>query len=160
MPNGPEPAFTFSPMIRTATGSVVYLPGPCDVFQPTHQWDYELSKVPIRAGGLIDGISRNKVSIDIQGRFIYQFRTSSVVLDTDSAREDTWETLLNALDASLGLFELYYFYPRTGYSQFRSYRHCHCTKFTCDKGNESHRTWSYSIAIEAMDPTIHRTPPG
>ncbi len=146
--------FLFKPALWRG-GELYELPRPITSLRVQDAWDYARFKVPLAAGDVTAGHSRNGVDIAIEGRLAAQ--AGDLKLD-EAAMFTALEQLRTRLHVSAAgaFFELFLYHdPAT--STYRSFRQCCTTRFEYDLSDA--RLFTYSAVIHAADPTIHTGPP-
>ena len=145
--------FTFKPAIwRNST--LYELPRPVTLLRLQDSWDITRFKVPLAAGDIVAGTSRNGLDVAIEGQLAAQAGQPVAGEEQMFLELETLRTQLDVTDPDT--FELFLYHDSPS-GTYRSLRGCTTLRFDYDLS--SPRLFTYSIAIHAADPTIYTAAP-
>ncbi|MFG0333627.1 MAG: hypothetical protein ACF8TS_09725 [Maioricimonas sp. JB049] len=146
--------FQFKPAIWR-TGTLYELPRPIRSLRIQDEWDFQRFKVPLVAGDLTVGSSREGVDIIVSGQIGSQ---SGELRLTEADMFTELEALRSALNqaADDDPYE-FFLYHDPGDATYRSFRDCTTVRFEYDLSNQA--LFTYSAVIHAGDPMIYAEAP-
>lgn len=148
-------SFLFQPgLYRQST--LFFLPRPVTVLRVQEGWDFQQFKVPLKAGDVHVGHSRQGIDILIEGQCGSQ---DGALKLTEEEMFVSLEALRSALDVTSDddKFEFFPYYD-SGSATYRKYKACSAVRLEYDLS--SPHLFTYSATIHADDPTIYTTGPG
>lgn len=148
-------SFLFQPgLYRQST--LFFLPRPVTVLRVQEGWDFQQFKVPLKAGDVHVGHSRQGIDILIEGQCGSQDGTLKL---TEEEMFVALESLRTSLDVTSDddKFEFFAYYD-SGSGTYRKYKACSAVRLEYDLS--SPHLFTYSATIHADDPTIYTTGPG
>ena len=148
-------AFLFQPGVYR-DGSIYLLPRPVTRFRVSERWDYQQFKVPLKAGDVHVGHSRDGIDLLIEGQFGSQDGDLKL---SEEAMFDALEALRSSLDVTSDndKFEFFTYYDSDS-TTYRKYKNCSAVRLEFDLS--SPHLFTYSATLHADDSTIHSTAPG
>lgn len=147
--------FTFKPAVYD--GSTLYeLPRPVLAVRIQDAWDFKEFKVPLAAGDVLTGHSRQGVDISIEGQVGSQAGNLKTTEQEMFQELETLRGMLN-VDSSNGKFSLFLYYDAIS-AIYRKFKNCSTSRFEYDLSDKN--LFTYSITIHADDPVIYTTAPG
>jgi len=148
-------SFVFQPGLYKSS-SLYFLPRPITALRVTEGWDFQQFKIPLKAGDVHVGHSRDGITILVEGQLGSQdgdLKLSEA--EMFSALETLRESLEVTSDADK--FEFFLYYDASS-STYRKHKNCSVVRFEYDLSNP--HLFSYSATLHADDPTIYSTGPG
>jgi len=148
-------AFVFQPGVYR-NSSLYRLPRPVSTLRVTEGWDFQQFKVPLKAGDVHVGHSKDGLNILIEGQFGSQ--DGSLKLNEEEMFA-ALESLRTALDVTSDAdkFEFFTYYDASS-TTYRKYKACSAIRLEYDLS--SPHLFTYSASLHADDPTIYSTAPG
>lgn len=128
-------------------------PRPVPSVRVQDAWDFQALKVPLAAGDMLVGHSRQGVNLVIEGQ--YQPAADT----TEADRFTALDTLRAAVHVGAAdeKYELFLHYDEDA-EEYRKFKNCSTVRFECELA-DSHR-FAYRVVIHAEDPELYTTGPG